>query len=77
MSENSSELNTHHPLLPEIDPHGGNESGVEYIVRILVKEAGFAHSRVPNQQELEQVVIVDGVDHDCSERCNYSLAHFN
>lgn len=81
ITEWSSQSNTHHPLLPEVDSHGGNESGVEHIVRILVEEAGLANSRVPNQQELEQVVIVDGIDHDsrlfCRERRSYSFAHFN
>lgn len=33
-------------LLAKVDPHGGDELGVEYSIGVLVQEAGLAHARV-------------------------------
>lgn len=51
----------HHSFLLEIDSDGGYESGVEGAVGVLIKEARFADARVPEGQELYQVVVIHSV----------------
>lgn len=46
-----------HPTLPLGLTYGGNEGGVEGIVRETKKDAGLAHSRVPDQEQLEKQVV--------------------
>lgn len=60
MNENPglSKNRTHHPLFPEVDADSGDELGVELVVRVAVQEGGLPHARVPQGQELYQVVII-------------------
>lgn len=53
----------YHSLLPEINAHRRDESGVKDIVRVLVQETGLSDARVADEQELEQIVIVDCATH--------------
>jgi hypothetical protein len=52
---------SHHSLFLEIDPNGGDKSGVKGAVGILVEKACFADARIPERQELHQVVVTHTV----------------
>lgn len=49
---------THQPLFPEVNAHSGDELLLEDSLSVVVEEAGLAHPRVPQSQELYQVVII-------------------
>lgn len=56
IKENGSRLEPpHHP--PTGLTYGGNKGGIEGIVRKTKKDAGLAHSRVPDQEQLEKQVV--------------------
>lgn len=54
-------LFSYHSLLLEIDPNSRYESGIEGAVRILIEKACFADARVPERQELHQIVVIHSV----------------
>lgn len=45
------------PRPPAALTYGGNKGGVEGIIRKAKKDAGLAHSRVPDQEQLEKQVV--------------------
>lgn len=49
---------THHSLFPEVNAHCGCELAVELVVSVPVEESGLSHPRVPQSQQLDQIVIV-------------------
>lgn len=49
---------THQSLFPEVDAHSGDKLLLEDSLGVVVEEAGLAHPRVPQSQELYQVVVV-------------------
>lgn len=59
---------THHSLFSEVNTHCGWELAVELVVGISVEEGGLSHSRVPQGQQLDQIVIVP-VSH-CAAECS-------
>ncbi len=50
--------NTHHSFLSEVYSHRGDEFGVEFAVCVLIQKAGLSHPRVPEREELDEVIIV-------------------
>lgn len=59
---------THHSLFPEVDAHRGCELSVELAVGVPVQEGGLSHARVPQSQQLDQVVVVP-VGHRAAACC--------
>lgn len=53
---------------------GGDEGGVEGVLREAEQGAGLAHARVADQQQLEQVVV--GLRHVCGQRPRPPHAHW-
>lgn len=49
---------THHSLFPEVNSHCSCELAVELVVSVPVEEGGLSHPRVPQRQQLDQIVIV-------------------
>lgn len=50
--------NTHHSFFSEVYSHCCDELGVEFAVCVLIQEAGLSHPRVPQREELDEVIIV-------------------
>lgn len=53
-----SNLCTHHSFFSEVDAHCGCELAVELVVGIPVEEGCLSHSRVPQRQKLDQIIII-------------------
>lgn len=49
---------THHAFFSEVDAHCGRELAVKLVVGIPVEESCLSHSRVPQRQKLNQVIII-------------------
>lgn len=49
---------THQSLFPEVDAYSGDKLLLEDSLCVVVEEAGLPNPRVPQSQELYQVVIV-------------------
>ena len=53
----------------EVDPEGGREGGIEgALLGEAEEDAGLAHPGVPDQEELEEQVIVLGLIHHLSPK---------